>query len=707
MSGVPPSRARVPEPTEWEAKAEAPVISVTAGAATPPLDVRDPDVIHALADAVAILGADFRPRLLLGELGVRAGFGRAELTTRLADWVHQDDYAPVQAALDESRESPGVDVEVRARVRNDFDGWHTMTIAFRNLLDHPDIQGYLVRASDHTVFEREARWRTLVGESPIGICEIDADDRCVFVNPAFARLTGIPSEEALGAGWCRAIHPQDAETMRAQQRFAADGGETEACKVRLTTPEGVLRWVSARWVPLRRGDGTLGGFLGALEDVTERQRLEERLEYDATHDRLTGLGSRALLVEELNAALGRARRGGGNIALLFMDLDGFKRVNDMLGHAAGDDLLVHVAQRLRAGVRDGDVCVRLGGDEFVVCCPGIEGAHASALAERLLAAVSEPYDIHGHEVVIGASVGIATARGDDPLSADQLLSNADLATYRAKRLGRGRVELFDEDVRRQLAQSRRIARSLTRVLEDPVLPIVCTPIAQLPKGNIVGFDCAVDWEPTGLRDADAIARVVEEAGLSRLLDHAMLRTIVSHLASWESAPPGTIIPGLGMALTRSGALSSSLPQLVSDTLAQSGVDPLRCWIGIPEAAVAHDLDAASRVVAALRDVGLHVALRDFGSAVLSLEQLRALPSPTITLAGPLVAAVREDHDHVSTALLGAIVKYAQALGRVVVASGVEDAAHAGRLYELGCEFGSGQAFGPTIPPDRVSGLLRP
>jgi diguanylate cyclase (GGDEF)-like protein/PAS domain S-box-containing protein len=690
----------------------APVPEVAAvgavSAQTPPLDVRDPDVFRALADAVAILDADFRPRIVLGDLGLQTGFTRAgDLTTRMADWVHPDDHPTLAEALLACRTAAGLEIEVPARVRNDLDGWHSQTLAFRNLLDHRDVQGIVVRVIDHTVFEREARWRTLVTESPIGICEIDVEDRCVFVNPAFERLTQVPAEDALGSGWCRALHPDDVESLRVHMRHAGDGGETRPSQVRLTTSTGVLRWVSARWVALRRVDGALTGFLGSFEDVTERRRLEERLEYDATHDRLTGLGSRALLVEELNAALARTRRGAGGVALLFMDLDGFKRVNDMLGHAAGDDLLVQVAQRLRSTVRDGDICVRLGGDEFIVCCPDMDSVtQSSMLADRLLAHVSEPYDIHGHEVVIGASIGIATARGDDLLSADQVLSNADVAAYRAKRLGRGRVELYDEDLRRELAQGRRIARTVGRLLEEPRLPILCTPIANLDTNEIVGFDCAVDWEATGLHDGEAIDRVVEEAGLSRALDTAMVRTLLAQLAEWEREPWGPVIPGLGMVLTATGAVSPALPQLVRDMLARSRVSPSLCWIGIPESAVAHDFDAASRVVVALNELGLGVALRDFGSAVSSLEQLRTLPTPTLTMAGPLVAALRTTHDDVDAALLGAIVKYARALGRVVAANGVEDGVQAARLHELGCEFGSGAAFGPTIPPAQVQDFLR-
>ncbi len=378
----------------------------------------------------------------------------------------------------------------------------------------------------------------------------------------------------------------------------------------------------------------------------------------------------------------------------------------MLGHAAGDELLVQVARRLREAVREGDVCVRLGGDEFVVCCPDMDSlTQSSMLADRLLATVSEPFDIHGHEVLIGASIGIATARGDDPLSADQLLSNADVASYRAKRLGRGRVELFDEDLRRELAQGRRIARTAGRLLDEPRLPILCTPIAHLATNAIVGFDCEVDWEETGLHDGEAISRVVEEAGLSRALDLAMVRTLLAQLADWEREPPAEIVPGLGVVLTKTGALSSLFPELVRDMLARSRVGPSLCWIGIPESAVAHDLEAASRVVVALDKLGLGVALRDFGSAVSSLEQLRTLPTPTMTIAGPLVAALHTSYDDVSATLLGAIVKYARALGRIVVANGVEDAVHAARLHELGCEFGSGGAFGPTIPPAEVAGFL--
>jgi diguanylate cyclase (GGDEF)-like protein len=476
-------------------------------------------------------------------------------------------------------------------------------------------------------------------------------------------------------------------------------------------PEGQARWVSVRSVPLRASDGHVAGFLGTLEDVTERKRLEERLEHDATHDRLTGLGSRALLVEEMSAALARTRRGGPGVALLLIDLDGFKRVNDLLGHAAGDELLVQVAKRLRDALRGDDLCVRLGADEFVASCSergGRANPQSLLLAERLLDVLNQPYDVHGHEMVVGASIGIAGASGPDPVSIEQLLSNADIAAHRAKRMGGGRVEMFDDEIRRELAKARRMARAVNRLLEQPRLPMLCAPLVHLGDASVIGFDCVVDWANAGLHETDdAISRVVDDEGMSRALDMSLVRTVVAQLADWERRPPAAMVPGLSVTLTRQGALSPVLPELVRDLLAHSGVTPSLCRLGIPETAVAHDLEAASRVVVALDELGVGVALRGFGSAVSLLDRLRDVPAPTMTIAGPLVTAVRDADapDDAGTALLAAIIEYVHALGRVVVAFGVHDAAHVRRLSELGCDFGTGPAFGPPIRPECVEEFL--
>jgi diguanylate cyclase (GGDEF)-like protein/PAS domain S-box-containing protein len=685
--------------------ASSPRLDASFGTQTLPLDVRDPDVVAALVDAIAIIDAAFRPRITLGRLGPPGS-----PLPGTGEWIHPDDCAAIAAGLRQCAATPGTDVELPARIRAAADGWHHTTIVLRNLLDHPDVQGIVVRAIDHTVVEHEARWRTLVGDSPIGIFELDHDDRCVFANESFARITGMDAADALGTGWYHMLDLDDLATMRARRQHDTAQGGASVCELRIAGAEDHAGWVELRSVPIRDDAGNVTGWLGTLEDLTDRKQLEARLEYDATHDRLTGLGSRALLVAEAKTVLGRSRRVARGVALLFIDLDGFKRVNDMLGHAAGDELLIQVARRLEESTRDSDLCVRLGGDEFVACCPDVDSLEvAEKVAERLLARISAPYDIHGHEVRITASIGISHAQGDDPVSVDQLLSNADIAAYRAKNAGRARIEVFDDELRRELARHRKIARSVGRLLDQMRVPLQLTPIAELTHNTVVGFDCSVDWERAEFREPLAvITQIVEETGMSRALDLAVVRTMLAQLSEWDHDAPAESIPGLGVRLTAAGAQSPLLPELVRDMIARTRAEPARCWVGIPEAAVAHDLEATSQVASALEDLGIGVALRDFGSAVSSLEQLRQLPAPTVTIAGPLVEAVAvndETDREAGTALLAAIVQYAQALGRVVVAFGVRDLAHAERLRALGFDFGSGPAFGPCMAPDQVRDFL--
>lgn len=499
-----------------------------------------------------------------------------------------------------------------------------------------------------------ARWRAFTRACPFGIGEIDAAGVCTYANPAFARLTDIEAGDTAPPEWLRA---------------PASGA------VRLDDRSVRVQWIDA-------GGGTR---IGVAEDVSGLQRVEAQLEYDATHDRLTGLGSRALLAEELKTALARTRRGGRGVALLFVDLDSFRRVNDMLGHAAGDDLLVQVARRLRDTVRGGDICVRLGGDEFAVCCPDMDSVdQCTHLADRVLAALQEPYDVHGHDLSVSASIGIATAEGDDPVSVDQLLSNAGVAAARAKRLGRGRFELFDEKLRRRLAYGRRVARAVGRLIDQPRLPMLCTPVAQLSDGAVVGFDCAVDFASSSLPDGAAVDAVVGEAGMREALDVAIIRTVLAHLAETDGV-------FMSVALSRGATLSPVFAELVHDMLVRSRAQPEACWIGIAETA------AAGEVADSLRSFGVRVALRDFGFAVSSLESLRHVPAHALTIAGSLV----EMRDDVTAALLHALVEYAHALGWVVVADGVADAAQAARLAAIGCNLGIGAAFGPVLAAEDV------
>jgi diguanylate cyclase (GGDEF)-like protein/PAS domain S-box-containing protein len=924
-----------------------------------PLDVRDPEVLVALVDTVAILDADLRPRFIFPEHGLNAGFVDAGNTdARLGDWVHADDYQPIVDALARCRANPGVDIEVPARVNNPGDGWHLMTLAFCNRLAHPEVQGILVRAVDHTVFEREARLRALVTESPIGIYEVDASGKCTFVNPTWCRLAGVSSDEALVKGWRGCVHPDDLPGLDEQLRQSLANGTTFVGEFRFLHADGSEVWATTHSVPMHDADGELVGYLGTveditdrlvmaelvaandrrtrhllenstdivvvvdtegaltyvspaaqrvlgrrpedhigrlvfellhpddrewveellrlavqnpgpfppeelrvqhadgswreveittsnlvgdpavggllinvrdlterrraaarlheaetrfeqvfehatvgihvldldagflrvnraaclmlgyaeqylldtdlfahvhpddvqslredhdrlvrgeqqsyrrehrlrrsdgewiwgrfgaslvrddggaplylvgqIEDVTEQHRLAERLAHEATHDRLTGLASRALLFEHLERALAGVRRHGAAAAVLFIDLDGFKRVNDTLGHAVGDELLVQVADRLRQSVRASDVIVRLGGDEFVICCSQLDSPGAATdLADRVLELAGRPFIVQGHEVMIGASIGIAVARGDDPVSGEQLLSNADVAAYRAKRHGRGRVEVFDETLRRELAERRRVARVVSSLLELDVLPLVLGPIVHLADGRVVGYQCTVDWDRVGISDGEAAVQIAEETGMARAFDRMMLRTVLGQLRTWEQEIPARYMPGLCFGLTVSAVLAPEFLGEVQAALTEYGVHPARVWLGVPEAAMTLDTDRATHVADVLVDRGFGVALRDFGAGVQTLEQLRRLPATTVTLAAALVDALAADDD-VGTALVTSVLRFTRALGRLSLATGIPTKAEAHHLAVMGCDFGSGPAFGPLLRPEDVSAFL--
>jgi diguanylate cyclase (GGDEF)-like protein/PAS domain S-box-containing protein len=657
--------------------------------------------VRALADAVAILGPDHRPRIMLGRLGNYAGFGHLDdLTVRIGDWVHHDDYGLVLDALASSRRAPGVDIEVRVRVHNDHDGWHGMTLVLRNLLDHPDVQGTVVRAVDQTVFDREARWRTLVGESPIGIFELDLDDRCTFVNPAFQRLTGLNAHEALGDGWSSAIATQDVVRVSEQQRDAARTDNASACELRIIGPGGSARWVSMRSVPLREPDGRLTGFLGTIEDITERKGLEERLEHDATHDRLTGLGSRALLVEEMSAALARTRRGGPGVALLFIDLDGFKRVNDSLGHPAGDELLIRVAERIRSAVRTDDVVARLGGDEFVVCCLEVDDEETvTTIASRIVQQVQVPFRIAGKNAVISASVGIAFARGQfesrRPLAgSEELISRADLAMYHAKTTGRSRFVVFDDDMGSRAEEQLAIENALRLAVHRNELVLHYQPIIDLPTGCVVEMEALVRWNRPGhgLVMPDLFIPVAEASRLITAIDSQVVRTACSEAASW---PDRSVSVSINLS-----ALDLQYDEMVtaiSSALHSSGLAPGRLVIELTETTLMSDDLAVAANLARIESLGVRLAIDDFGTGYSSLSYLRRLPTQTIKIDRSFITPIGDDD--AAAAIVGAIITMAHAVGQRVVAEGVETAGQAARLKLLGCDSAQGYLYARPQPAE--------
>jgi diguanylate cyclase (GGDEF)-like protein len=422
-----------------------------------------------------------------------------------------------------------------------------------------------------------------------------------------------------------------------------------------------------------------------------RLRGEERMRHEALHDPLTGLANRALCRERLIHALARAGRDDGAACVLFIDLDDFKAVNDLYGHAAGDALLIALARRLVATVRPADTVARLGGDEFVVVCEDIDEGTAFALGGRLADAINEPLDVDGIEHRLSASIGIAlgAAGRRDP---DQLLADADAAAYRAKAEGRGRVEVFDRRLRRHARERLRTAVALERALSLGQLRLAFQPIVSLSDGSVVAHEALLRWDgPGGVMSApaDFIPVAEESALIVEIGAWTLMQACHESVAAYGRDESG---PAIAVNLSGRQLAQPDLPKLIEDCLRSSGLPGSRLRLELKERLLQGAPKTARRNLEALRDLGVGLALDDFGTGYSSL---RDLPVQAVKIDRSFVSALGRSAE--DTAIVSAIISLARALGLAAIAEGVEDEAQAALLRELGCPLAQGYLFGAPGP----------
>jgi diguanylate cyclase (GGDEF)-like protein/PAS domain S-box-containing protein len=532
----------------------------------------------------------------------------------------------------------------------------------------------------------EARFRSLVQHSSDLISVIGQDGRVVYASPSIEQLLG-SSETLVGMSIAEMVHPEDIAAVEAL--FAEQGVDAGS-----QTVEWRMRHTSGEWRTFeniaRRGQGSMNGTLIInSRDVTERIRLEGALRHQANHDPLTGLGNRILLVDGLQRAVARTRRNGGATALLLLDLDDFKGVNDSLGHAAGDQLLIAIAERLRSAVRADSLVARIGGDEFAIVVEDLDvPARARDVAARVQGSLSEPIALGDRLVPASASIGIATSMDGTPDVA-MLLRQADIAMYAAKRRGRGEYETFQPTMHDAALERLELETDLRRAVAAGEFVPHYQAILDLRHGTIVGFEALVRWaHPTkGLLSPAAFLPLAEQTGLIAEIGGRVLREATAQMAAWNADPNIGGDRWMSVNLAPRQLTAPGIVDEVRLALGDAGLSADRLILELTENSVMSDPEAAARTLGALRTLGLRLAIDDFGTGYSSLGHLQRFPFDVLKVDRSFVAELAGPAS--GNALAPTIVDLARRLGLTSIAEGIERQDQLELLRDLGCEFGQG------------------
>jgi diguanylate cyclase (GGDEF)-like protein/PAS domain S-box-containing protein len=563
-------------------------------------------------------------------------------------------------------------------------------------------QRQLALAKQAVLEQSEKRFRALTEKSSDIVCITDAAGVVNYVTPSLETVLALGADVLCGQNLSYRVHPDDVPKLRSAMGI----GEGESAPFELRLRHSDKRWLYFECVVrnLLKFENINGLVLNARE-ITERKKAEEQLLFTASHDQLTGLPNRVVFLNRLQTVIDRIRRHGQQMAaVLFVDVDDFKVINDCLGHATGDELIVEVGNRLKACMRSDGTVARMGGDEFTVLLEDItDPSDAIRVAERIHSTAAKPFFLNGQEVSKGVSIGIALTSKDT--SAQKLVQNADIAMYRAKSKGKGRSELFDAAMHEQVMGQLQLEGRLRRALQNNELKLHYQPIVAIGTGLIEGFEALLRWQPAGSASVSpgVFIPLAEQSGLIVPISSWVLTAGCLEAVSWRRKCPDA--QPLYVSLNVSARYFSHPAFIghVREALEKSTISPERVKIELTESVAMNDAPSTENTMSQLRALGIKLSIDDFGTGYSSLSYLQRFPVDTLKIDQSFISAMQTEREN--SAIVSTIIALGQNLGLQVVAEGVETLSQLEMLRSIGCDAAQGYFFSKPVPADVVKTLV--
>jgi PAS domain S-box-containing protein len=571
--------------------------------------------------------------------------------------------------------------------------------------------------------ERDQLFQLISENAADMIALVGSDGRRLYNSPAYQKVLGYSAEDLKSTSSFEQIHPDDRPRVLEAAEKARLTGRGERMEYRVRHKDGSWRTLESTASPIRNAKGQTDKLVIVNRDITERKRAEEMLAHNAFHDELTNLPNRALFLDRLQHTLTLSKRHPNyKFAVLLIDIDEFRLVNDSMGHSAGDELLIQIAQRLLDSVRradtvsrprtsgmperpaNDDTLARLGGDEFSILLDDVrDPVEAVRVAERLQAELAAPFLVDQQEIVISASIGISASTSPHA-QAEDLLRDADIAMYRAKRAGKARCEVSDPAMHANAVKRLQLETDLRKAFDQAEFRVYYQPIVWLQTGRIAGFEALTRWQrPEGILAPMEFIAVAEETGLIIPMNRQLLREACQHLRSWQSEFPSS--PPLTMSVNLSSR-EFAQPDLASEigrVLDQTGVDPGCLQLEIIETIAMGDAEKSGHVLAHLKALGVRLSIDDFGTGYSSLSRLRRIPVDTLKIDRAFISNM--DRDPESREIVRIIIMLAHNLGLKAVAEGTETEGQVNLLKQLNCEMAQGYFFSRPADDQAMLKLL--